>query len=115
MSLSGAGYYRVVVWPRVNFLNVWETPDSTKDERREAIHRLIAWNPSHGGFLLLEEVGDDSSIPLLIRNIRRIPEAEAKAGVVECTWSHCRDALVAITGEDFGYDAKKWQAWYENR
>ena len=115
LALSGVGYYRMVIWPRENFRQVCEDPDATKDELRDAIHRLIAWNPSHDGFIFLEKVGDDSSIPLLIRNIRRIPEADAKAGVVECTWGHCREALVALTGEDFGYDAEKWQAWYENR
>ncbi|MBK1881955.1 hypothetical protein JIN85_05985 [Luteolibacter pohnpeiensis] len=115
LAMSAFGYYRMVIWPRENFRQVCENPDSTEDELREAIHQLIAWNPNHEGFILLNSVGDDSSIPLLIRNIRRVPEADVTAGKVECTWGHCRKALVALTGEDFGYDAEKWQAWYENR
>ncbi len=112
---SGTCYYRFVIWPRENFRKVCENPKATKEDFREAIHQLIAWNESHDGFIMLKTVGDESSIPLLIRSLRRIPEDQRRSGSIECTWGHCHDALVAITGEDFGCDAEKWRVWYENR
>ncbi len=42
----------------------------------------------------------------------RVPKEDLKSGHLESTWGHCIDALVAITGEDFGYDVEKWKAWY---
>ena len=112
IAVSGLSYYRLVVWPRENFRKVCENSDSTEDEAREAIHRLIAWNVSHDGFIMLESIGYETSVTLLIRSLGRAPEEDRKSGHVECTWCHCKDALVAITGEDFGYDVEKWKAWH---
>ncbi|MEP4077862.1 hypothetical protein [Haloferula sp.] len=115
LAVSGACYYRFVIWPRDHFREVCNDPDSTDDECREAIHRMIAWNESHDGFVLLETLGDETSVPLLIRSLGRAPEEDRKSGRVECTWGHCRDALIAITGEDFGYDVEKWRAWHRKQ
>jgi hypothetical protein len=115
MVVAGGSYYRLVVWPRDNFLKVCENSDSTDDEIRETTHRLIAWNVSHDGFMALELIGDATSVPLLIRSLGRAPEEDRKSGHVECTWGHCKDALVAITREDFGFDVEKWKTWHRNQ
>ncbi len=110
---AGGVYYRILVWPHRNFVSVIENPSSTDEEIRDSIHQLIRWQPSHDGFIHLKEIGSDASIPLLIRNLRRIPEDEIEAEAISCTWGHCQEALVALTGQDFGLDANKWQAWHE--
>jgi hypothetical protein len=115
IAISGVCYYQLVIWPRDNFRKVCENPGATEDEMREAIHKLIAWNGSHDGFIMLESIGNETSVPLLIRSLGRAPEDDRKSGHVECTWGHCKDALVAITGEDFGYDVEKWKDWHRKQ
>lgn len=115
LAVSSVCYYRFVIWPHDNYREVCDNPDSTDEEVREAIHRLIAWNKSHDGFIMLESIGDETSVPLLIRSLARAPEDDRKSGHVECTWGHCKDALVAITGEDFGYDVEKWRSWHRKQ
>ena len=52
----------------------------------------------------LEQIGDIRAVPALIRNIKQpmIPLVEA-----------AREALVKITGKDFGKDTDRWMEWWK--
>jgi hypothetical protein len=108
-------FYTQVVLPRTNFQTTCENSKSTPDELRAAAHRVLAWNVNHDAFLTLELAGNQSSIPVLIRSLRRLPKGQLESGNIECTWGHCHDALVSITGKDFQYDADQWENWYDKR
>lgn len=103
-----------VILPRRDFRAECENPGATSDTLRATAHRCLAWNIDHDAFLVLKKAGDQSSIPVLIHSLRRMPKDAVRVGGVACTWDHCREALVAITGKDFGYDPDRWQAWSEN-
>jgi hypothetical protein len=113
-ALVGSGFYIFVIKPIKTFRELNEDQNSTEAELREAAHNALRWTTNHDALINLMDCGDQSSIPVLIRSMRRIPAHQVESGMIECTWDHCRDALKTITGEDFAYDADRWQAWYEN-
>jgi hypothetical protein len=89
-----------------------EKVDPTK--LREAAERSLRWVVWHDAFLTLEEYGDQSSIPILIRSLHRVDKPDKEGGIV-CTSTHCRSALRKLSVQDFGYDVDAWEAWWRTR
>jgi hypothetical protein len=87
-------------------------PDTDTATAREACHQAIRWFPpaGHDAYIRLAFVGDETSVPRLIRALRWAPDG---ANGWECTWSHCCEALSAITNQKPGYSYKAWRTWYE--
>lgn len=90
-------------------------------DRRRTLHEILdrATDENDGihdacGELL--HVGDESSVPHLIRALRFFGDGELPlppgVGLV-CTQSHCVDALEHITGAKVGISYSSWRAWWE--
>ena len=78
---------------------------------REACHRAIRFPPAgHDAYAYLAYVGDETSVPRLIRALRWAPPPDE--GWI-CTWSFCLRALRVITNQDVGRTHEAWEAWYE--
>ncbi len=119
ISVAGAAvFYWQVVQPlrQHSRLLTVSLPGKKVDpnELRQVAHRCLRWTSSHDAFLSLVAVGDQTSIPVLIRSLARV-EKPNKDGVVVCTSAHCLQALRTVTGEDFGYDVAAWERWYKTR
>ncbi len=78
-------------------------------EVREICHDCLRWIDHHEALLILIEIGDESSIPFLIRSLNRLRDTQM------CPKDHCIEALENITGERFGEDIDAWNTWYEER
>jgi len=111
-ALTAISFYALIYRPITVFRDVQSNPNTTPGELRQAAHRILRWRSDHDAFIVLSRVGDVSSVPLLIRWLPQLPADNA---AVECTTAHCREALVAITHEDFGYRPDKWRAWQGNQ
>ncbi len=81
---------------------------------REAAHKSLRWVVDHDSFLTLEAFGDETSIPVLIRSLKRV-DKPGPDGIVVCTSDHCLSALQKITREEFGYDVDAWERWWKNK
>ena len=85
----------------------WDS--ATVAERREVCHKLI--RPpllvEHDAVTRLAEVGDDTSVGVLIRALPR------NEGPHVCTYSHCLDVLRKLTGHDAGNRFADWRRWWE--
>ncbi len=102
-------YYHQVIHPKRVVMRLHqEGVELSPQEWREVYHDAIRWGGDHDSFLGLMSVGDESSIPHLIRVLEDMP------GPMGCTKDHCIDALRAITGEDLGEDAASWKQWDES-
>lgn len=91
-------------------------PDASQGERRDACHRALTREDGnhHDAFIYLAQVGNKSSVPLLIRALRWHPPFEHEGRqLIECTTAHCRDALNSLTGEKFGTSAERWKQWWD--
>jgi hypothetical protein len=86
-------------------------PPVTREQAREACHQVLRYGIAgpHDAFLTLGEVGDASSVPVLIDAYERGPGSDELPG--ECTWWHCIDTLWLLTGTRF-QTAREWRAWY---
>jgi len=109
LALAAAGY--VLVARPVRHLQALD-PRADPDTVRQACHTVIRWFPpaGHDAYIRLAFVGDETSVPRLIRALRWAPDPD---GGWECTWSHCCEALSAITNQAPGYSYKAWRTWYE--
>ena len=112
LAALGAGlFYWQVIQPRRELRSLLENrADDVPDAvLRKMCHRCIRWRRDHDSFIYLQEVGDESSLPYLIRALGRMGEIQM------CTKGHCVDALEAISGEKFGEDVEAWERWLERR
>lgn len=59
------------------------------EDQRSLCHRLLRLPGGHHDvFVMLIRIGDESSVPYLIRSLRWAPEVKDGEGVA-CTWAHC--------------------------
>lgn len=109
LALSCAGiFYHQVIRPKRIVQNLWQEDLRWSDEElRVRFHAATRWIPDHDSLLGLMRVGDESSIPILIRNLEQLEDHQG------CSKEHCIDALKKITGENFGKDEVAWQQWAE--
>ena len=88
-----------------------------REALRRKCHVQIAEQGSHphGAFLHLAEVGDKTTVPLLIAALRwqEAPTEHEGQKLVDCTTVHCLEALEALTGESFGFDPDRWEKWWK--
>lgn len=74
---------------------------------------LIPVTSDHDAYIFFGRVGCKPAVPLMIRALSEF-ESAAKAGeAMICTSAHLHHALIAQTGEDFGYDRAAWQKWWD--
>ena len=109
IALAAAGY--LLVARPVRRLHTID-PSAGPVAIRQACHRAIRWYPpaGHDAYIHLAFVGDETSVPRLIRAMRWAPCAE---NGWECTWSHCSQALCAITNQAPRPSYRAWRTWYE--
>src|SRR6266487_1039116 len=65
------------------------------DEQRVAAHQALGlWLADpHDAFLVILQIGDQSSVPYLRAALERAPRTD----IVSCTWTHGREALARLT------------------
>ena len=86
----------------------WET--ATPEEGRNLCHRLIRRDLAvHDAVLTLHSIGNQESVPLLLGKL----ESTIREGNTLCIRNHCKDALEAVTGKQFGYDVEQWKKWWK--
>jgi len=109
IALAAAGY--LLVARPVRHLQTLD-PRAAPETVRQACHRVIRWFPpaGHDAYIQLAFVGDETSVPRLIRAMRWAPDPD---GGWECTWSHCYLALCAITNQAPGPSYRAWRIWYD--
>jgi hypothetical protein len=66
----------------------------------------------HDVCITLIDVGDPSSVELLVAALPN--RAELSGNGVECTWSHCAEALKRITGKQCGFSREDWEECLAN-
>jgi hypothetical protein len=83
----------------------------SSDSRRDCAHTVVAapFGNYHDAFLILENDGDVSSIPILISALKRYPST----GPIPCERDHCLDALRTLSGHDAGKSYHDWITWWE--
>lgn len=75
---------------------------------REVAHLLLQRGSQvHDACITLIDVGDTSSVDLLVAAFPRRPE-KPEPGVI-CTWGHCAEALQRITGKKCGFYREDWE------
>jgi hypothetical protein len=80
---------------------------SVENQRQVAHLYLRDGSHIHDACLTLTDVGDQSSIELLVRVLPNRPTMEGTLGV-ECTFAHCAAALSRITGKTCGVYREEW-------
>ena len=113
--LSGVLYVYLMWWiPNQKMRDADWCVSASRDEIRRVCHRVIRtpWGNHHDAFILLQEVGDADSIPLLIRALQWQKPAGEK-GFMVCTTVHCLDALRSLTGHDAGRTFLAWDQWWK--
>jgi len=75
---------------------------------REVAHLYLRQGAQvHDACLTLNDVGDTSSVALLVAAFPRRPE-KPEPGII-CTWAHCAQALERITGKKCGFYREDWE------
>jgi hypothetical protein len=90
-------------------------------KQRAKLHRTLDQAKTesdgiHDACIMLQDVGDSSSVPHLIRALRFFGDAELplpKGVGIICTHQHCVDALEHITGAKPGISCSSWKRWWE--
>lgn len=84
------------------------------DKRREVAHLYLrSRSRIHDTCITLTDIGDESSVELLVGVLPDRPTTEGEPGVeygVECTFAHCAAALSRITGKTCGVYREDWQS-----
>ena len=107
LPLAG-GWYWLMVRPE---RTLWEPGDTTRDELRLACHRVLRWGSErHDVFAFLADVGDESSVPLLLDALDEFAADPHRGG--GCCREGCVQALVALTNQRLGDLPAPWRAWY---
>jgi len=100
-------------WGPRRFLMKFESLESMSPaEQRKVLHRILRWpGMHHDAYIALIEVGDETSVPFLIRSLQWQPRSTG--GLMICTKAHCLEALRKISSEDVGTEYEDWAAWWE--
>ncbi len=71
----------------------------------------------HSAFIFLSQRAAKEVVPHLIEDLSYIQKktrnGKKKKVRLQCTWWHLLDALMAHTGENFGYRQKDWKRWWD--
>ena len=108
---AAAVFYTQYYQPRKKFSELAKSNQSSisDSEWRDACHDCIRWENHHDSYLILIEKGNDTSIPYLIRGLKRMEDSHM------CTKEHCIEALETISGKDYGDDIHSWKTWYSQQ
>ena len=113
MLIAGV-YFYVNFWiPHSKLRNLGWLETATPKEQRELAHKILSYpfGNHHDAYLILIQHGNEASVPYLLNRLKHFSESD----FVECTQSHCIEALKKITGKDFGHDYKQWYEELKNQ
>jgi hypothetical protein len=74
---------------------------------------LIPVTSDHDAYIFFGRVGCKPAVPLMISALSEFESAAKTGKAMICTSAHLHHALIAQTGEDFGYDRTMWQKWWD--
>jgi hypothetical protein len=104
---------------RINsFQSAVFTPEGTEidiPDARQKLHKVLSWPVYgyHDAYLAAEELGDATTVPLLIADLRHEGDLPPGQKTMECTRGHLLDALKHLTGADPGVNYADWKEWYD--
>lgn len=113
-ALGGGFYYYQIYRPIHEFRELGKQGKPLDDAQiRNAAHKAVRWVPDHDALVILCEVADESSIPVLIRALRKVPSPDSD-GTMLCTTDHCFEALRKASGRYFESNIETWETWYQD-
>jgi hypothetical protein len=113
-ALSGGFYYFQVYRPIREFRKLVASKEALDENLlRAGAHKVLRWVPDHDAFVILCDVADESSIPVLIRSLRRVRRPD-KNGNMICTTDHCFRALRKASGHNLESEIETWEEWFQN-
>ena len=102
LIVSSVGGYFIIPFFRI-ISDEWIQKSSSEEIRKNA-HKVLKLGAQHDACIQLIYHGNKESIPYLLKEIKEIKNED----FIDCTYVHCLDALVKITGQDYGYDYDSW-------
>lgn len=113
-ALGGGFYYFQVHRPIKEFRKLGRSGEPIDAGKiRDAAHKAIRWVPDHDALVALCDVADESSVPVLIRALRKVPSPDSN-GTMICTTDHCFQALRKASGRYFENNIETWENWYRD-
>lgn len=113
-ALGGGFFYFQVYRPIKEFRELGVSGEPSNENRiRDAAHKVLRWVPDHDALVVLCDVADESSIPVLIRSLQRVPRPD-EDGTMICTTDHCFQALRKASGQNLDSDIETWENWFRN-
>lgn len=113
-AVGGGFYYFQIHRPIKEFRALGRSGEPVDDDRiREAAHKAIRWFPDHDALVVLCDVADESSVPVLIRALRKVPRPDGNGEMI-CTTDHCFQALRKASGRYFENNIETWETWYQD-
>lgn len=113
-SMAGAFYYFQIDQPLEEFRALAASRGPIDQSKlREAAHKALRWTPDHDALVILCDIADETSIPVLIRCLRKVSPPD-KDGVMICTTAHCFQALRKASGRNLKFDIDTWEVWFRN-
>lgn len=113
-ALGGGFFYFQVYRPIKEFRELGASEEAIDEIRlRDAAHKVLRWVPDHDALVVLCDVADESSMPVLIRSLQRVPRPDRDGGMI-CTTDHCFQALRKASGQNLESDIETWEEWFRN-
>lgn len=87
---------------------------ATREELRDTCHQVLSWAAGnyHDACIYLIDVGDRSSVPLLMGVLESLDATEPES-LPDCSLNHCLEALQVITGESLPRRRDAWELLWE--
>jgi hypothetical protein len=87
---------------------------ASNEELRSVCHKVLRFpiGLHHDAFIILTEVGNKDSVPIIIRSLKW--QTPPKENMMVCTTGHALESLRSLTGKEFGFEPKKWEEWWRN-
>ncbi len=111
INLVASVYLYIFIWrPHQKMSDLDWLQSTPPQEQRELAHTVLSqpFGNFHDALVILNSHGNKESLPYLLNTLTKFDDT---SDFVECTQSHCVDALKKITGEDFGSDYDKWKEY----
>lgn len=113
-ALGGGFYYFQIYRPIEEFRELGRSGEPVDAGKiRDAAHKALRWVPDHDALAALCDVADESSVPVLIRALRKVPGPDSDGAMV-CTTDHCFQALRKASGRYFENNIETWEQWFRD-
>lgn len=85
-----------------------------KASTKNYYHERMSSGDYHDACLAACDYGDVVTISMIMSKIALLDNPiPLEDRVISCDVVHCVDALVSLTGEDFGHNYKGWEKWWK--